>query len=187
LQAPATQTTLLGQALLHAPQLFAFVSRSTHVPLHAVYPVAHTHKLFTHASFPPQRVLHRPQFVLSFVRSTHPPPQGASPSEHPAEHVPRLQTCPVAHPLLHEPQLNVLVCKLSQKPFELLPVPGQTVSPSGHTHAPFVQDPPFGQRVPQEPQSLLFVSKSTQLRAPRRPEHAVSPGAHPGAHCPLMH
>jgi hypothetical protein len=52
--------------------------------------------------------------------------------------------------------------------------PVQALSPEGHAHVPFVQDPPAAQAVPHVPQLPMLVWRSTQV-----PLHIESPVAHP--------
>jgi hypothetical protein len=134
---------------------------------------------------------------LSLVRSTHELPHFASPSLHPAEHVPPLQTSPFAHTFPHEPQLRTLVWRSSQTWTDPPPPPPpnvcvQTVSPVGHVHVPSLHVPPFGHALPHDPQLLMLVSKSTHaLPPPPNPPppvvHDVRPLAQPAVHTPLTH
>jgi hypothetical protein len=184
------QTCPLAQLAPHTPQFRAFVVRSTQAPPQLVNPDPQTQALLLHTSFAPHVAPQSPQFVLSFVRLAQPVGHSASPSLHPAEQVPRLQTSPGAQTLPHVPQLTTLVCKSSQtEPPRAPPPPNMhTVSPGGQLHVPATHVPPIGQAFPHPPQSTGLVSRSTHVVTPMGPPtHAVSPAAQPAAQTPLAH
>jgi hypothetical protein len=136
------------QTAPHAPQLFASVLSSTHLPLHKVVAFGHpaVHVPATQRSPLGHTLPHAPQFEGSLCVSLH---VGA--------HLPLVHTSPLGQALPHAPQFVSLCVTSTQLPL-------QSVSPALHVsvHLPWLQTSPEGHAFAQLPQCFASEVVSTQ-------------------------
>jgi hypothetical protein len=164
-----------GQALPHAPQLFASVERAMHTDPQSVLPAGHIepHTDDTHTALPPvgrgQTLPHAPQLFGSLAVSTQEDPQRVCVATHPFVHIvvplPEEQTGVVPlHIVPHAPQFDASA-RLASQPFAA--APSQSANPGSHAivqaiplHTPraFVAT---GQAVPHAPQLAASLARST--------------------------
>jgi hypothetical protein len=150
------------------PQLAPSVERSAHVPAQFVVPEGHPHAPFVQMRLLPQICEQSPQFCLLVCRSAHdamtPVPHSVKP-----EAVQRIAQTPSLHsgsaPEQRSPQVpqfRVSLVTSTQLP-NPPKWPAHCVSPVGHAQVPSVQRTPPAHAVPQAPQFLLSVDRSTQV------------------------
>jgi hypothetical protein len=159
----------------HAPQFIRFVERSTHSPVHGVWPCGHTHLPFTHDSAPLQGELHWPQLKSSVCGSTHWLLHHICVGVHRDTHLPALHSLSAVHDFLHVPQFWLSLVRSTHEPLQI-------DAPPSHTHCPDLQCAPSGHTRVHEPQcaSSLWMSTHELL-------HTVSPEAQRDAHLPCEH
>jgi hypothetical protein len=190
---PETHVCPGEHASPQAPQFAFDVFRSAQTPAQSVVPGLHAQLLFMHTSAPAQICPQNPQLFLLLVRSTHELPHRASPEPQAAEHVPALHACPPMHRLPQAPQLVALDCRSTQtfaRPPGPPPIPMHSVSPAAHMQEPPMHGAPTGHALPQLPQFVFDVWRSTQVIPPPPippPMQAVRPVEQPITHDPAEH
>lgn len=105
--------TLFAQAgvepehvVLHAPQWFGSLVRSTHVSPHIVCPGGHAHVPLSHACDAPHLWPHEPQLSRSFAKSRQVPAQKSVPGGQLSLQVPPRHAMPVVHSIVQLPQCS---------------------------------------------------------------------------------
>jgi hypothetical protein len=174
---PLTQVCPAAHALPHEPQSAFDVCRLAQTPLQSTVPVGQAQLLLMHTRLPAQICPQKPQLVLSFCRFTHALPHLARPCAQLTLHAPFEHTSPPMQRLPHEPQLRGSLLVSTHA------IP-HCISPDGHAQLPAVQVEPMGHVLPQEPQSRLFVWRSTH--APLGGQD-VCPVGQPIVHAPFTH
>jgi hypothetical protein len=172
MQAPYKQLVLPEQAVPHAPQFLASAVRSTHLPLHAVWPVGHAQTPAVHAPPVGQVVPHAPQFVVLARMSTQALFVPQAPSPVGQRQAPIQQLWSTGHALPHVPQLAWLPVRSTQALPHLVKPVAQP-----EPHLPALQAWPAAQAVPHAPQfaaSVLKLRQSLSHRVPMQVELALA-------------
>jgi len=171
-QTPSLQTAVpwagASQAVPHALQFCASLSKLTQAAPHDVKPSAHAipHLPASHTALPLAGVghamPHSPQFSGLDVTSMHEPLQFVRPPEQPAVHFAWSHTCVAEHDVLQSPQRAGSLVTSTQAPeHSRKPVAHSTPqTPSWQTGTP---PPAVGQALPHVPQFVRSVAASTQL------------------------
>ena len=157
-----------------APQLFGSTEVILQLPLHSVSLDGHVHWPAEHVDPPPHTLPQLPQFVLLVWKSTHVPLHEVWPNP---QQVPRSQCWPLAHALLHTPQLLGSLATLTHV---LLHVSGVVDGQAPQT--PAVQAAPVVQAVQLAPQWVASVLVLVQV--PSR--HRLFGDTQVEAHVPLL-